>query len=543
MPMHIDRLILNANAYTQDAAHPRCTAVAIADGRIVACGDSSLRALADRRTQIDDLDGATLLPGLTDAHVHFQWTALSLAEIDLFDLPNKEEALSRVAAAAAKAEPGAWLIGRGWAQGAWPGGAFPTAADLDAVAPNNPVWLRARSGHAAWVNSAPLAAAGITAATPDPEGGTIGRGEDGAPSGILLETAMNLVRNVMPRQDTAQIATLMEEAQRRMWAAGLTGFHDFDGPQAFEAMQLLQERGALGLRVWKNVNDPFIEHAHRLRLRSGFGNAWLRLGGLKIFADGALGPLTAAMLAPYENSESENLGLVVTDKGRMRVLVSVASAAGFAATIHAIGDRAVRDVLDVYEAVRAEERARGLPTTARRHRIEHVQVIHPDDLGRLAALDVIASMQPIHATSDYEMADKYWGARSALAYNARVQLDQGVQVAFGSDSPIEPFAPLLGIHAAVTRRRADGAPGPEGWYPALRLSVDEAVRGFTLGAAYASYREHELGRVAPGYLADLTALDADIYQIAPEALLKVGVVGTMTGGVWRYASAGVRGLV
>ncbi|MFQ3534314.1 MAG: amidohydrolase [Aggregatilineales bacterium] len=529
----VDRLIVNANIYTFDEALPRASALAIHRDQIVAVGDDGLRALVTRQTQVDDLEGATVICGLTDAHIHWEMTARALHEIDLFDLPSKAEAIARVAEAAYKAEAGTWLIGRGWSQAQWEGGAFPTAADLDPVTPQHPVFLRARSEHAAWVNSAALRQAGITAGTPDPADGVILRDESGAPTGILLEGAMSLVRKHLPVPSAAQIAAMMREAQTLAWRCGLTGLHDYDQPRALEALQLLHERGELGLRVVKNINDPFIGEAIRLGLRWGFGNHWLRLGGLKIFADGALGTRTALMFEPYEN-EPENCGVVVTDKDTMLALVMMASRAGFPSTIHAIGDRAVHEVLNVYEQVRADERRRGLQPSDRRHRIEHVQLIQPEDVPRLAALDVIASMQPIHATADYLMADKYWGARSRYAYNARLQLDHGARVAFGSDSPIEPFEPLKGIHAAVTRCRADGSPSRDGWYPEARLTVEEAVRGYTQGPAYAAGMESRLGKLSAGRFADLVALDRDIFQIDPHDLLKVRVVGTMTGGVWRY---------
>ncbi len=271
-----------------------------------------------------------------------------------------------------------------------------------------------------------------------------------------------------------------------------------------------------------------------LGLRWGFGDDWIRIGGLKIFSDGALGPRTAYMIDPYEG-EPDNFGISTIDKEEMAELVSRASEAGLPSTIHAIGDRAVHEVLDVYQAVRAEEAERGVLPSQRRHRIEHVQIIHPDDAPRLAKMGVIASMQPIHATSDMDMADRYWGReRSKWAYNPRLQLDYGAVVAFGSDSPVDTFDPLKGIHAAVTRQRADGSPGDDGWYPDARLTVDEALRGFTVGPAYASGREDRLGILAPGYLADLVVLDADLYAIHPSEILDVKVMGTMVGGIWRF---------
>jgi hypothetical protein len=537
----LDRLIINATLHTLDealdeaqaATRPTPSVIAIHRDRIVAVGGDEVRALASTRTQIDDLDGATMLPGLIDAHIHWEGTALSLREVDLFEVPTLAEAVRRVAAAVPSVRQEGWLLGRGWAQAIWPGGDFPTAADLDAVTGGIPAMLRARSGHAVWVNSAALRVAGLSEGTPDPKGGLIQRDAHGKPTGILFEEAISLVARHLPIPTGAEIASAMEAAQVLAWRSGLTGIHDYDGPSAFEAMQLLLERGRLGVRVVKNINDPFIHHAHGLRLRSGFGNDWLRIGGLKIFADGALGTRTAWMIAPYEG-EPGNVGVVVTDPEEMAALVSEASQQGMAATIHAIGDKAVHEVLNVYAAVRREERERGIHPSERRHRIEHVQVIHPEDVRRLAELDLIASMQPIHATSDYPMADKYWGGRNRYAYNPRVQLDSGARVAFGSDSPVEVFDPFKGIHAAVTRQRPDGSPGPEGWYPDARLTVDEAIRGYTLGAAYAGGMEDRQGRIAPGYLADLIALDRDPYTCPPDDLLKVSVVGTMVGGVWQH---------
>jgi len=348
---------------------------------------------------------------------------------------------------------------------------------------------------------------------------------------MLYETAGELVFQHIPHPSIEQIAEQMQATQKIALAAGLTGIHDYDGPKCFAALQTLHERGQLHLRVVKNINDPHIEHAHALGLRWGFGDDWLRIGGLKIFADGALGPRTALMVAPYENAP-QNTGIRVTEKETMYQLVSRASLEGLPSTIHAIGDLAVRDVLDVYERVRAEEAQRGVKPSQRRHRIEHVQIIHPDDLDRLAELDVIASMQPIHATSDWQMADAYWGARCRYAYNPRAQLDRGVTVAFGSDSPIDPFEPIPNIYAAVARRRPDAK--TDSWYPENRISVAEAVHGFTLGPAYAAGMEDRLGKLITGYLADLVVLDRDIFTIDTEEILDIEVMGTMVGGNWRH---------
>ncbi len=531
----IERIILNARLITLDPAQPHASALAVAGGRIVAVGDdATIRALAGPQTAIDNAGGRPVIPGLTDAHIHWEGVAETLSEVDVFEVPSKDEALRRVAERVRTSRPGEWIVGRGWSQAYWADRAFPTAADLDAVALHNPVYLKAKSGHAAWVNTAALRAAGLSARTPDPPGGSIVRDASGQPTGLLLESsAMDLVYRCVPTLTPEQTADWMAQAQRQAWAAGLTGIHDFDDPSCLVALQILRERGELGLRVVKNINDPFIEHAHALGIRWGFGDEWLRIGGLKIFADGALGPRTASMIEPYEG-EPGNTGIVVTDKEQMYELVSRASAAGIPSTIHAIGDRAVHDVLDVYESVRRDEAARGIPPQARRHRIEHVQLIHPDDAGRLGQLQIIASMQPIHATSDYEMAERYWGARARLSYNWRVQLEAGAVLAFGSDAPVEPFEPLKGIYAAVTRRRPDGSPGPDGWFPEQRLDIDTTLRAFTQGPAYAAGMERDLGMLAPGYLADLVVLDRDLTAIPPDEILETRVLGTMVGGVWRF---------
>ncbi len=529
----IDRIIYNGNIITQDPAQPRVRALAICGGRVVAAGhDDELLPLAGPDTIRENLGGRTVIPGMTDAHIHWQWTSRILQEVDVFEAPSRDVAAERVAKRAASVPPGEWIVGHGWTQETWPDKSFPDAALLDSAAPDHPVYLRAKSGHAFWVNSRALEIAGITRETPDPVGGRIGRGADGNPDGMLYELAGKLVSQYLPEYSAEDTAADMIEAQKLALASGLTGLHDYDGPDCLSAVQILRERGQLALRVVKNINDTWIEHAHSLGLRWGLGDAWIRIGGLKIFIDGALGPRTAWMVDPYEG-EPNNTGVVVTDPEVAQDLVNKASRLGLPSTIHAIGDMAVRAVLDIYTAVRAEEAGRGTRRDQRRHRIEHVQLIHPDDAARLAELQVIASMQPLHATSDYRMSDAYWGARSKWGYNPRLQLDQGVVVAFGSDSPVDPFEPLRGIHAAVTRQRADGQP-EGGWYPENRLTVEEALRGYTVGPAYAAGLEQELGRLQVGYLADLVLLDRDITRIPPEALLDTNVLGTMVEGVWRF---------
>ncbi len=530
----IDRILYNGNIITLNSAQPRINALAISMGRVVAVGsDDTILALASAKTIKENLNNKCVIPGLTDAHIHWEWQARSLQAVDLYEIPSKQIAIERVAARAQQTANGDWITGRGWAQDIWADGAFPTAADLDAVTGDKPAYFSAKSGHAAWVNSAALHLCGIHADTADPEGGHIVRDAAGNPTGILLEVAMELVSKRVPPPTPERLAEMMFAAQQQAHAAGLTGLHDFDDPTCLTALQILREQGRLGLRVVKQINREWLPHALALGIRWNFGDDWLRFGALKLFADGALGPRTALMVEPYEG-EPENYGMSVVDKETMLELVSRASAAGLPSSIHAIGDRAVHDVLDIYEIVRREEAARGEMPSQRRHRIEHVQIIHPMDKHRLAQLDVIASMQPTHATSDMERADKYWGSRSQWAYNARLQLDQGVKIAFGSDAPVERFHPLEGIYAAVTRRRLDGAPGENGWYPELRLTLDEALHGFTTGAAYAAGMEDRLGTLTPGFLADLVVLDQDLYAIAPSDIPHIPVLGTMVNGIWQH---------
>ncbi len=532
--MSADLILYNGELYTMDERRPIAAAIAIRDNKILAVGDDvSMRNLVKLGGTSIDLQGKCVVPGLIDAHLHFEWYSLGLKNVDA-ETPTLDEVLRRVEERTQTTPPGAWIRGHGWNQTVWGSGAFPTKADLDRVAPNHPAFLTAKSGHAGWANSLALKLAGVGAATPDPPGGAILRDASGELSGILLEEAMNLVRKVIPEASAGEVADAMRDAIPLAHRAGLTGVHDFDGARAFQAWQILKERGELNLRVSKTIPVYLLDHAIALGLRSGFGDDRLRINGVKTFADGALGPRTALMIDPYDGEQpSGNRGIVVTDKEEMIEKVRKASAAGLSSTIHAIGDRANHDVLDVYEIVRGEERQRG--DSRLRHRLEHVQVIHPDDYERLAQLNVIASMQPIHATSDMLMADKYWGKRSAGAYAWRTQLNAGARLAFGSDAPVETFDPLAGIHAAVTRRRADGSPGPDGWYPEQRLTVHEAVYAYTMGSAFAAYEETQKGSLTPGKLADLVIIDRDIFKIDPTDILHARVVGTIVDGrfIWR----------
>lgn len=534
------KILHNAKIYTLDTSKPIASAIAIDHGEVAAVGGDELLREFDRAEK-ENLYGRAVLPGLTDAHLHLQYYTLSLQKIDC-ETDTLEDCLRRVKARVEKARPGEWILGHGWNQnawrppspagrGAWGEGNWPSASDLDQISPDNPVYLTAKSLHAGWANSAALKLAGLTASSPDPVNGSLQRDSRGALTGILLESAMELIHRALPAPTVDEIARAIEKAQPILWKMGLTGVHDFDRRDSFMALQQLRQQDRLKLRVTKNIPVELLDHAFELGLRTGFGDDWLRIGSVKAFMDGALGPRTAAMFQPYEG-EPQNKGILNMDGEQLFEHGRRAADVGLGMTVHAIGDRANHEVLNAYEQLRAYENEKGLPHL--RHRIEHVQALHPDDAKRLAKLNVVASMQPIHATSDMLMADQYWGARTSLAYALRTQLEAGAHVAFGSDAPVESPNPFWGIHAAVTRRRADGSPGPEGWHPEQRLTLQEAIEGFTLGAAYAAYAENRQGKLAPGFLADLIVPDKDPFVINPHEVKDCHSSATMINGEWVY---------
>ena len=543
------KLLYNSRIYTLEASHPIVSAVAVEYGRVVAVGETDELFSEFDRAEKQDMGGRIILPGLTDAHLHLQNYALSLQKIDC-ETDTLAECLSRVQECVRSAQPGEWILGHGWNQNNWlpsppgrgaggspqnggEGGQWPSTADLDKIAPDNPVYLTAKSLHAAWANSAALKLADITPASSDPANGQLQRDDKGQLTGILLETAMELVSRVIPEPAVETIAEAIEQTQPILWRMGVTGVHDFDRRDCFMALQQLHAQGKLKLRVTKSIPIENLQHAIELGLRTGFGDDWLRIGSVKAFMDGALGPRTAAMFQPYAN-EPENRGILNMDAEELFESGRQAVEAGLSLAVHAIGDRANHEVLDAYEQLRRLERDLNLPPL--RHRIEHVQILHPDDAGRLGELGIIASMQPIHATSDMQMADQYWGERAALSYAWRTQLQPDAQLALGSDAPVEVPNPFLGLHAAVTRQRLDGSPSVDGWYPEQRLSMQQAIEGYTLGAAYAAGMEDRLGKLASGYLADLIVLEQDPFVIPPADLLEMASSATMVGGEWVWQS-------
>jgi predicted amidohydrolase YtcJ len=518
------RLLRHPRIYTGDVRHPWARVLAIVDGRIAGLDAEAETWAAAPGAVVEEVGGALVIPGLTDAHIHAMWYALSLRELDLRDL-SRAALLDTVAARTCELPPGTWIIGRGWDQNLWDDDCFLTATELDRVAPEHPVALIAKSAHAWVVNAAALRVAHITAETPDPLHGKVGRNADGSPNGMLFENATHLVRAVIPPATLDEIVDALDVAQGHLLALGITGIHDVDGLPAFAAFQELHRQERLRVRVVKYVRLESLDAVLDAGLCTGYGDDWLRFGGLKLFADGALGSRTGAMLEPYAG-EPENVGLLTLEPEQLAEATRRAAAGGLALAVHAIGDRANALVVDALEAVRDVN-------PALRHRIEHAQLMRPEDRARMGQAGFVASMQPIHAIHDMAMADRYLGPqRVPYAYAWRSMAKAGSVLAFGSDAPIEIFDPFIGLYAAVTRRREDGFPGPAGWHPEQRLTLPEALRAYTWGAAYAAGLESRMGLLVPGYVADLAVLDRDIFALPPEALLKTHVTRVMVNGRW-----------
>jgi hypothetical protein len=515
---HADLLVFGR--VQQRAGQPPAEALAVRAGVITAIGSArELASLRGPSTRVLELGEGAVLPGLHDAHAHLIGLGRAAEIVDLRGASSIDEVVARLRAAAPRE---GWLLGRGWDQNRW-GGAMPTRAPLDAAFGERPVWLQRIDGHAGWASSATLARAGIDASTQAPEGGEILRDEHGAPSGVLVDAAMDLVPE--PPASAADVArwaaTATREAARHglvavhemgMDALAATAFHALSGPSIRVFGYASEAWWQAGLSGW---TPPDAELAHADPTRR------FELVGVKIYVDGALGSRGAALLEPYAD-RPDSSGLLLHEPEYFHTLVAELAAARMQPAAHAIGDRAIRTILDAYAAVPS--------VAALRPRIEHVQVIDLADIPRMAELGVIASMQPTHATSDMPWAPQRLGpTRLAGAYAWRRMLDAAVPLALGSDFPVEQVSPLLGLHAAVTRQDLAGLPAG-GWLPEQRLRLDEAIAGFSAGAAYALRREQTLGHVAVGMAADLTLLERDPFTVEPAELAQLRVFATIVGG-------------
>jgi len=522
-------LVLTGGAImTMDPARPTVSAVAVRGGRVVALGgDGDVRGWIGPRTRVIALGGHTVTPGLTDTHAHLAGLGAALESVPLRGIASAADAARKVGQAATKLPAGEWVAGNGWDQNLWSDKKFPTREVLDREVGDRPAALRRVDGHALWVSSKALALAKIDRSTADPKGGRILRDASGNATGVLIDSATDLVEAVIPASSPELLTRRILAASAAAVAAGLTCVHEMGIDDAtIDVYRSLADEDRLPLRVYAFLSgSPAVAETLGRRVaevdRDGTQRFVLR--GIKLYADGALGSRGARLLAPYSD-DPKNEGLWLTTPAELRRAVEAAVDAGWQPAIHAIGDAGVRAVLDAYQAARTAH-----PKADLRMRVEHAQVVSQADLPRFAKLGVIASMQPTHATSDMPWAEARVGAeRIRGAYAWHTLLASGAHVPFGSDFPVEEVSPLLGLYAAVTRQDARGQP-PGGWMPGERVSLDQAVRGFTVEAAYAGFAERERGMLKEGMVADMTVFDRPLR--ADRSLLETAVDFTIVGGV------------
>ena len=529
----VERLLVGGTVHLPTG--PRQAALALAGGRIVAVVEpGDVAAWRRAAGEVVELSGAHVYPGFTEGHGHFISFGRALESVDLTNTESFAAVVGRVRTAATTVPPGAWVLGRGWDQNDWAERNFPHHRELTAAVPDRPVLLRRVDGHAALANAVALAAAGIDRSTPDPVGGRILRDERGEPTGVLVDTAVDLVDRVVPTPTTADLERWAVAASRRLAAVGVTAIHDA-GTTADELATLrrLREEGRLGVRVYAMLdggNDTLLDAEFAAQAGSG-RDGMLTVRAVKLYADGALGSRGAWLSQAYSDDPGTH-GLEVTSFERLAAVVRRAAAAGFQVGIHAIGDAAVTRALDVF-ARELGPGGRGL-----RPRIEHAQVVRPEDLARFAALGVVAAVQPTHCTSDMPWApDRLGSDRIGWAYRWRSLVQAGARLSLGSDVPIESPDPRLGIWSAITRRpRSDGP--LEGWNPAEALSVAEAVAGYTTWPAWAAFEEAWRGEIRPAFAADLTILDRDLEHAAPEQVVDAAVLRTLVAGRDAYVAGG-----
>jgi len=523
-----DLLLLNAAVRTMDDAQPRAEAVAVLGNRIAAVGTTAeLRPLAGPKTRVIDAGGRTVLPGFNDAHVHWLSGGFSLTNVDLRDAASPAEFARRIGDYASKLSKGRWILGGDWDHEKWPGTPLPTRQMIDPVTPEHPVFVSRTDGHMALANSLALKLAGISGETRDVPGGLIVRTADGQPTGILKDAAMSLVEKVIPPRSWEEKLAAARAATDHAARLGVTSVQDMSADTEVGLYQWQLERGELKTRIYCARSIVGWETLARTGIRAPFGNAWLRLGALKGFADGSLGSTTALFFEPYADAP-DTRGLLfdqMLPEGAMLQRVLGADRAGLHVMIHAIGDAANKAILDLYQAVMAANGPRD-----RRFRIEHAQHLRPSEIRRFAAQQVIASMQPYHCADDGRWCDKRIGPeRSKGTYAFRALLDAGARLAFGTDWTVAPLNPMETLKAAVTRQTLDGK-HPDGWVPEQKITLEEALRAYTVGSAYAEFQEQVKGSLTPGKLADLVMLDRDLFAVPPGDLDKVRVTLTVVDG-------------
>ncbi len=540
-----DLIITNAKVWTVEKGLPEAQAVAVLGDRIVAVGSNAdVEAWSSPHTTVVDAHGKLLLPGFNDSHVHFVSGGAQLDNPELNDAPSAEEFVRRIAEQAKKTPKGAWIDGGDWDETKWTPPNLPTKEMIDAVAPDNPVFLDRYDGHMALANSAALKLAGVTSATPNPRGGTIVRDAQGNPTGCLKDAAKGFVDRVIPEMSHQARIHAARRALQHAAALGVTSVQDMDPAFADIAVyaELLQT-GELTTRIYAAPLITQVDDLTTVGIRHAFGGSYLRIGALKAFADGSLGSATAYFFEPFLD-KPDNRGLLSSGMhpiSLMRDRMMQADAAGLQLCTHAIGDRAISTVLDLYaEIVAAHDQRTGSgeqESTDRRFRIEHAQHMAAKDFDRFAELNVIASMQPYHAIDDGRWAEPRIGHdRASRTYAFRTFLNHGVHLAFGTDWAVAPLNPMMGLYAAVTRATLDGK-NPKGWFPEQKLTVAEAVYAYTMGSAYAEFQEKEKGSLTSGKLADMVLLSDDIFTIPAEKIRDVKVLSTWVGGKLVYDGA------
>lgn len=520
--------VVNARVWTADPAAPWAEAIAVSGEEIAAVGASDeIRRLAAGVTPVDAA-GRLVVPGFIDTHVHFVVGGFRLASVQLRDASTREEFVSRIRAFAATVPAGTWITGGDWDHSLW-GGELPSRQWIDAATPEHPAWINRLDGHMALANSAALKAAGVTRATEDVAGGEIVRDSRGEPTGLLRDNAMGLVNRVVPEPSEEMRDRALAAAMKYVAEQGVTSIHNMGTWDDLATFARARRANALGTRIYGVVPLADWERLRDVVARKeygggdGRGDEWLRVGGLKGFVDGSLGSHTAAFHEPFDDAPRDR-GLLVNTPEDLYRRISGADKTGLHVMVHAIGDRANGLLLDIYDRVAGENGARD-----RRFRIEHSQHLATADIPRFAKLGVIPSMQPYHAIDDGRWAEKYIGSRIRTTYAFRSLIDAGARLAFGSDWYVAPPTPLEGIYAAVTRRTLDDR-NPGGWVPEEKITVEEALRAYTAGAAYASFEEERKGVLAAGRLADFVMLDRNLFDIAPEDIRNARVALTVVGG-------------
>jgi len=519
-----DVVILNAKVWTVNAAQPTAEAVAVAGDRIAAVGSTAeIRTLAGPGARVVDAGGRLVLPGFNDAHMHLVQGGFMLLSIDLRPAMNEEQFAGMLRDHVAALPKGTWVTGGNWDHESWPGGRRPTRRLIDPVTSDHPVLVRRIDGHVALANSLALKLADVTRGTADPPGGHIERDPDGQPTGILVDTAQTLVGRLVPEPGKAESLDAVRAAMRHAARVGVTSVQTPSSVNEFRVFQRLHRRGELATRIYAPLQVEALDSLCASGIEAPFGDAMLRTGAVKIFADGSLGAGSALMFEPYDDNPS-TCGLAIYDEETLCDMIRRADAARLQAVVHAIGDKAVHWALGAFE--RAAE-ANGRRDA--RHRVEHAQLIRPDDRARVAPLGVVASIQPSHCIDDMRWVAKRMGPRTRHAYPFRSLLEAGVRVALGTDVPVEPLDPTLGLYAAVTREFPEGGPRG-GWHPEEKVTIGQAIEAYTLGSAYAEFQEHDKGSIQVGKLADMVILSRDLLTIPPSEILGTEVDVTVLGG-------------